>query len=79
MLRRLIGEDIRLTCSFDASLGAVQADPGQIEQMLINFAVNSRDAMPQGGQFSIETQQRGFGRVVREGRGWRFVRDPMSS
>jgi CheY-like chemotaxis protein len=56
MLRRLIGEDIRLTCSFDVSLGPIQADPGLIEQILINFAVNSRDAMPHGGQFTIETR-----------------------
>jgi len=56
MLRRLIGEDILLKCSFDAALGPVKADPGQIEQILINLTVNARDAMPQGGRFTIETR-----------------------
>jgi CheY-like chemotaxis protein len=55
MLKRLIGEDITLHTHLDPSLGLVKADPGQIEQVIMNLAVNSRDAMPTGGNFSIET------------------------
>ena len=55
MLRRLIGEDIRIVTKLAPDLGCVLADPGQIEQVLMNLAVNSRDAMPNGGTFEIET------------------------
>jgi two-component system cell cycle sensor histidine kinase/response regulator CckA len=55
MLQRLIGEDIELVVSAGADLLNVRADPGQIEQVIVNLVVNARDAMPQGGQVTIET------------------------
>ena len=55
MLRRLIGENIQLTTEPAAELDAVCADPGQLEQVLVNLVVNARDAMPQGGRLTIAT------------------------
>jgi len=55
MLRRLIGEDVRLTIRRAESLGRVKVDPGQFHQVILNLAINARDAMPGGGRLTIET------------------------
>jgi two-component system cell cycle sensor histidine kinase/response regulator CckA len=60
MLRRLLREDIQFATRLDPHLGQVRADLGQIEQVLVNLAVNARDAMPCGGKFVVETQNVGY-------------------
>jgi CheY-like chemotaxis protein len=54
MLRSLIGENIRLEVNVHSEAGCISADPGQMEQMLVNLAANARDAMPNGGRLTIE-------------------------
>ena len=56
MLARLLGEDVRISKDLAPDLGRTKADPGQIEQVLVNLAVNARDAMPRGGTLRIETR-----------------------
>lgn len=55
ILHRLVGENIHMTLLLGSDIGCVKAEPGQIEQVVMNLAVNARDAMPQGGQLTIET------------------------
>ena len=55
LLRRLLGEDVKLFTALDPRLGRVKADPGQIEQVIMNLAVNARDAMPHGGKLTLES------------------------
>ncbi|HKS04705.1 MAG TPA: response regulator [Gemmatimonadaceae bacterium] len=56
LLKRLIGADIELVLSLDKELGLVEADPGQVEQVVMNLSINARDAMPSGGKVVVETR-----------------------
>jgi PAS domain S-box-containing protein len=55
LLQRVLGEDVELSAELEPVLGRVNADPGQMEQVIMNLAVNARDAMPQGGKFTLRT------------------------
>jgi signal transduction histidine kinase len=60
LLRRVIGADVELVTDLDPAIGHVRVDPGQMEQVLMNLAINASDAMPHGGRLSIRTTQRVF-------------------
>jgi two-component system, cell cycle sensor histidine kinase and response regulator CckA len=65
MLARLVGERVQLVTDLDDTVGCVRIDPGQLEQAMLNLAVNARDAMPQGGTLTIQTRtQPGRARIV---------------
>src|ERR1035438_4650538 len=61
MLKRVIGENVDLQCQYAEPLPYVQADPGMMEQVILNLVVNARDAMPQGGQLRVTTESARFG------------------
>ena len=67
LLKRLLGETVVLTVKHGRSLGAVRADPGQLEQVIVNLAVNARDAMPDGGTLTLQTYAVGADEVRRLG------------
>ncbi len=77
MLHRIIGEEVRLQCLFGAEPAFVQADTGMIEQVLMNLAINARDAMPRGGELLITTDKisldETYGRSHPEARAGEFV------
>jgi PAS domain S-box-containing protein len=63
LVRRLIGDDIEVVTELDPALGVVMADRGQMHQVLMNLAVNARDAMPGGGRITVRTENEGFDEI----------------
>ncbi|HSD02894.1 MAG TPA: ATP-binding protein, partial [Gaiellales bacterium] len=68
MLRRLIGDDVELSTQLGSGVGTVRADPAQLRQVVMNLALNARDAMPRGGRLSIETSARSLDEQLTEAR-----------
>ena len=66
ILPRIIGEDIEVAMDLEPDAGTVRADPGQVEQVIMNLAANARDAMPRGGTLSFQTSNSSFDRPPRE-------------
>lgn len=69
MLRRVIGENIDLVTRLGAEVGPVRVDPGQLEQIIVNLALNARDAMPTGGRLTIETEAVAYEEAISLGQG----------
>jgi PAS domain S-box-containing protein len=70
MLSRLIGEHIELELRLEGKLGMVKADPGQMEQVIMNLCVNARDAMPRGGKLTLATQKASLDEIYIKDRPW---------
>lgn len=68
MLRRLIGEDLEFQTDLDPDAGPVKADPGQLDQVIVNLVINARDAMPTGGKLTLSTRRLEFTPADLEGR-----------
>jgi len=71
LLRRIIGEDFVLETRLEPTLGAMEADPSQVEQVLMNLVVNARDAMPRGGTMEVHTRERNVREDFSPARGFR--------
>lgn len=69
MLERLLGEDISVSTKLDHAVGTIRMDPSALEQVMMNLAVNSRDAMPRGGRLTIETQRVSLSSDYGDGKG----------
>src|SRR5258708_35569695 len=68
LLQRVIGRDIELDFQIDAKIGSVKADPGQLEQVIVNLAANARDAMPAGGRRTTATANVDLGQAYADRR-----------
>jgi len=78
LLHRLIGEDIQISTAFQKDLWEIMADPGTVEQVIMNLTVNARDAMPNGGKITIKTENvfinESYAKIIPDARPGRFVR-----